>query len=292
MRNFNSDTYTATPSALHSPYSALRWASNNFDVLTAFAFPTDNQLKYTFATANPQSRVTFSQILHCKTRDRKTSFRMEEVLQFSMQLEEAFLWAKCTTEEIKVQLTHKNLVRCPLAQQDRWRFYSSYSVTREISNLSFKLGALWSNPLTNNFLDTRLRLNSGEFTNEQYLYCKGAYTFNGVWNLGGIFAVDLKRRVLQKNDLKLGWEVNDSNWLSLQLETEGFRNYRINYLRLGSYFDILRGNYICRFGRDKLLAGLSVTIHRLRSSTTSRTSSSRSTRRWWSTTSWAEVLRS
>ena len=257
----NRDSFTATPTNLSSPFITPRWASNTYDTLTIFAFPSDNQIQYAFTTANQRSKISFNQILHCKTRDRKTSFRLEEVLQFYINVKDALVWAKCTTEEVKVQLIHQNLIKCPIAQDYSWRFYSSYSVNREINNLSFKLGALWSNPPSNNFLDTRIRWNKSQFNNEQYLYCKGGYTFNEVWNFGGIFAMDLKRRVLQKNDIKFGWEINDSNWVSLQLQTEGFRNYKKNYLSLGSYFDILRGNYICHFDDIRLIGGLSVPLH-------------------------------
>jgi hypothetical protein len=49
---------------------------------------------------------------------------------------------------------------------------------------------------------------------------------------------------LQKNDLMAAFQVVNNNWLGIILDNEGFRNYKINYSRLGSYFDSLKTVYL------------------------------------------------
>jgi len=69
---------------------------------------------------------------------------------------------------------------------------------------------------------------------------------------------DLYRKFLQKNDISLGFKINEQHWVGSQFNCEGFRNYQINYSRLGNYFDNFRVAYV--FSKDKLGFGLKVII--------------------------------
>ena len=134
-----------------------------------------------------------------------------------MVVSEAFLWAKCSMEEVKFHLSHKNLIQCPIYQQNRWKFYGSYSSTRQLNDPSFKIGTLWSNIASKDFAELRLRFNKGKFNNDFYLYGKGGYIWNSAWNIGALVVLDLKKQQMQKNDVKIGWEIDNNNWVSLQL---------------------------------------------------------------------------
>ena len=61
---------------------------------------------------------------------------------------------------------------------------------------------------------------------------------------------------LQKNDLMGAVCLGGGNWLGVILNTDGFRNYKINYSRLGSYFDSLKAVYLLQ--RPSLKLGLLV----------------------------------
>lgn len=59
--------------------------------------------------------------------------------------------------------------------------------------------------------------------------------------IGGIAAGirKVQQVFLQKSDVLAAVRVGQG-WLGVMLDTDGFRNYKINYARLGSYFDSLR----------------------------------------------------
>ncbi len=66
----------------------------------------------------------------------------------------------------------------------------------------------------------------------------------------------MKRILLQKNNLKIGYQLGESAWVGAQLEVDVFRNYKINYWRLGGYFDLLRLLYVQKFQENKWICGL------------------------------------
>ena len=73
---------------------------------------------------------------------------------------------------------------------------------------------------------------------------------------------------LQKSDLMAAVKVGQG-WVGMILDTDGFRNYRINYSRLGSYFDSLRA--VCLLDLSSLRLGLMVLPSSPSTSTVSRT---------------------
>ncbi len=75
QKNNSKDTFTSTPIGFTSTFPTTRWASNTFDVLKLFNFPTDNQWQYTFEASNNNTRVLLNHIFLRRTRERKTSYR-------------------------------------------------------------------------------------------------------------------------------------------------------------------------------------------------------------------------
>ena len=57
---------------------------------------------------------------------------------------------------------------------------------------------------------------------------------------------------LQKNDLMGAIRIGGNNWVGVVLNTDGFRNYKINYTRMGSYFDTLKAVYLLDLSHLKL----------------------------------------
>jgi hypothetical protein len=51
---------------------------------------------------------------------------------------------------------------------------------------------------------------------------------------------------LQKNDIMATYRLWGDHWAGIILQNDTFRNYRINYTRLGSYFDSLKAVYLYR----------------------------------------------
>lgn len=145
-----------------------------------------------------------------------------------------------------------------------WKIYTSVAATRNLLNPSFKVGILGHRLNSNTFLDFRLRYNVGEFSSEKFFYCKGGWEWKGLV-IAGLAALDIKRRLLQKNDLKIGYQFGENAWLGARLSVDGFRNYKINYQRLGGYFDFLTLAYIHKFQGKKWICGL-IYEHNLESS--------------------------
>ena len=73
--------------------------------------------------------------------------------------------------------------------------------------------------------------------------------------MGWLLTVDLKRRLLQRNGVKLGCDLGKFGWVAGQLEVDGYRNYKMNFKRLSSYFDLARISYIYQLHGDSLWTG-------------------------------------
>jgi len=69
-----------------------------------------------------------------------------------------------------------------------------------------------------------------------------------------------KQAWLQKNDVMAAYRLWGDHWAGIVLESDGFRNYRINYARFGSYFDSLKAVYLYR--QERLQAGFLVNLLR------------------------------
>lgn len=80
----------------------------------------------------------------------------------------------------------------------------------------------------------------GEHRADTFFYAKGGWSGDRV-RIGGIAAGirKLQQVFLQKSDLLAAVRVGQG-WVGVMLDTDGFRKYKINYSRLGSYFDSLR----------------------------------------------------
>lgn len=87
--------------------------------------------------------------------------------------------------------------------------------------------------------------------------------------IGGIAAGirKVQQVFLQKSDLMAAVRVGQG-WVGLMLDTDGFRNYKINYARLGSYFDSLRAVGLLDLAALRL--GLLVLPHSSSTSTASK----------------------
>ena len=56
-------------------------------------------------------------------------------------------------------------------------------------------------------------------------------------SLRTLLAFDISNKFLQKNDILMGYSLSDKDFICSKWATSGFRNYRMNYRILTSYFD-------------------------------------------------------
>lgn len=84
-----------------------------------------------------------------------------------------------------------------------------------------------------------------------------------------------KQAWLQKNDITAAYRLWGDHWVGIVLDSDGFRNYKINYARFGSYFDSLKAVYL--YHHQRLQAGFLVKFNRFSISIVLRTPAAR---RW------------
>jgi hypothetical protein len=161
-----------------------------------------------------------------------------------------------STEEVKLHYLYGKGIR--LLDVGSWKPYFSFSSTRKFKNSSFKLGV--ANKWEHGLVDLRLRYNIGEHRVDNFFYVKCEY-LNDLVRLCGIGAAHRKMNQinLQKNDLMAAFQIIRNNWVGIVLDNNGFRSYKINYSRLGSYFDSLKAVYL--FKHQNLRLGLLVRFY-------------------------------
>ena len=86
---------------------------------------------------------------------------------------------------------------------------------------------------------------------------------------------------LQKNDLMAAVQLYKDSWVGVVLDNEEFRKYRINYARLGSYFDSLKAVYL--LNHPNLRLGILVRLGLDSTNTASRTAPARRSKQQWNT---------
>lgn len=206
-----------------------------------------------------------------KSRERVNNLQSQEQADLRLALPLAsHLWLKFSTEEVKLHYHHGCGLALPpsLSLLGAWQPYFSFSSTRKFKNSSFKLGLLAR--LERGFADLRVRYNVGEHRADTFYYLKAGWAGERV-RVGGVASCIRKLRqvYLQKNDVMGAVRVGGENWVGVVLDTDGFRNYKINYARLGSYFDSLKAVYLLDLPTLKL--GLLVPRSSPSTSTASRT---------------------
>lgn len=188
-----------------------------------------------------------------RTKDRKNNYQCYENLNLILNLPEGnSFWARFTDHDLKLHYDHANALS--LGWLGPWNLYGSFSSTRKLKNSSFKFGGIrhFGN---DGSIDLRMRFNIGDHRHEEYLYMKSQWKFGAI-SIATIEVIDLYRKFLQKNDVAVSYEINKQHSISGLLESEGFRNYQINYWRFGNYFDLLRLGYL--YSQNKLTFGLEV----------------------------------
>lgn len=156
----------------------------------------------------------------------------------------------------------------------KWRPYGSFSSTRKFKNSSFKAGA--EQKWENGSIDLRGRYNIGEHRADCFYYGKFNYQSSLMRASAILVMYDVAKQAwLQKNDVMAAYRLWGDHWAGIVLDSDGFRNYKINYARFGSYFDSLKAVYLYR--HQRLQAGFLVRLHRCSISTVLRTPAAR---RW------------
>jgi hypothetical protein len=94
-------------------------------------------------------------------------------------------------------------------------------------------------------LDSNLSAFLYERQNEYFLYGKALYKGRR-WSAGAISLFDFSCRNLQTNNLVIELIPHPRHRFFLRAEVDGLRNYSLKYSSLGSYFDYLVVDYVCR----------------------------------------------
>lgn len=143
-----------------------------------------------------------------------------------------------STNYIKVHYDHGI---CECKHLKKWNFYSSFWTDKTLSKSSIRFGLANYNEKCDS--DNRLRINSQSGAHTFHWYHRTMANHNS-FKLGVLSVVDLSNRVLEKNNLLLGYNYNSKHDAFLRLENDGFRKNNPDWANYRSIWDTLTANYV------------------------------------------------
>jgi hypothetical protein len=119
----------------------------------------------------------------------------------------------------------------------KWNLYASLNTSKQLQNLSLRVGAI--NLSDRCHSDNRLKLDFAPAANAATWYNRTVVT-NGKLTWGLLGALGLTSRTLVKNNLLLGYHLNDQHALFARAENDGYRVTAFNWSDWTAYFDSLK----------------------------------------------------
>lgn len=102
-----------------------------------------------------------------------------------------------------------------------WNLYASFNTSKSLNNLSVRIGAHSLSERINT--DNRLKFDySADGSPTTTWYNRSVFSQNGL-TLGALTAVEFRRKVLAKNNIFLGYKIDDNSSVSLRVENDGYR---------------------------------------------------------------------
>lgn len=134
-------------------------------------------------------------------------------------------------------------------QNKLFNFYAACNSDRTLSLKSVKLGV--SHDSEHCHSDNRLKI-SNEKGGYNYSLANRTMVYDGRWRFGLVTCFDICNKILKKNSVLLGYDVNSDTQVFLRAETEGFRTQNPSLKHPESLFDkftldvisVLKRNYL------------------------------------------------
>lgn len=170
----------------------------------------------------------------------KSGFEVNDELKFWFQVSEG--------KNIFAKLKSKNYVKLHYDHgvtriwNKDWNLYASLNATKNLDNVSVRLGATNLNKVCHS--DNRLKFDSKDPKNMTWynrtIVNKNKFTF------GLLGAYGFANNVLVKNNILLGYEINESSSAFLRLENDGYRSTGFDWGYWPGYFDHIKVSFVSR----------------------------------------------
>lgn len=155
-------------------------------------------------------------------------------------------YSKIKGNDIKVH--YDSGVKTTQDLKKNYFYYGTVSSNRALNNVVLKAGLGHKSEHCNSDNRIRYRIAEGDW----HLYHRTTVLHNK-FTFGIVGVLDVFNKVLQKNNLLVGYQVNEKSNLFLRAEVNGFR--RSNPDSVSSVFDMLTADYILKLN-DKSKVGI------------------------------------
>lgn len=119
----------------------------------------------------------------------------------------------------------------------KWNLYASLNTSKELQNLSLRVGVI--NLSDSCHSDNRLKFDFASTSNTATWYNRTIVKHDKL-TLGLLGALGLTSRTLVKNNLLLGYQLNDQHALFARAENDGYRATAFSWKDWAGYFDSLK----------------------------------------------------
>lgn len=120
----------------------------------------------------------------------------------------------------------------------RWNLYAGVNTAKSLENISLRIGAAHLNSKCHS--DNRLRIDYNADGNNSLTWYNRTVVTHDKLTFGVLGAYGVTSNVLVKNNILLGYKIDDSTNTFLRLENNGYRKTGFNWGDLSGYFDVLK----------------------------------------------------
>ena len=127
----------------------------------------------------------------------------------------------------------------------KWNLYGGINTTKSLENMSLRIGAAHLDSKCHS--DNRLRIDYNADGNNSLTWYNRTVVTHDKLTFGLLGAYGLTSHVLVKNNILLGYKIDDKTNTYLRLENNGYRKTGFNWGDFGGYFDHLKLDVVSSF---------------------------------------------
>jgi hypothetical protein len=180
---------------------------------------------------------------------KKGAYHLSEELKLWFNLPKAgTLYTKVKSGDY-VKVHYDDGVR--LIHGKKFFFYAGLNSNRSLDLLSVKLGVGHDSEHCHS--DNRVKI-TNEKGQHSYFWYNRTIVYHNKLRFGLVSCVDVCHKILQKNNILLGYNVNDDTQVFLRAETDGFRQQNFQLSQPESIFDKVTFDAVRRINSDTTAA--------------------------------------
>ena len=134
---------------------------------------------------------------------------------------------------------HYDNGRTRLMDKD-WNFYASFNANKSLENMSVRVGATHLGGKCHS--DNRIK-----YDRQNYTWYNRTLVNHNKFSFGLLGAYGFANNVLVKNNLFLGYQVDENSSLFLRMENDGYRSSAFNGGDWKNYFDHVKVDWVSKY---------------------------------------------